>query len=102
MEVWVCREEELRAGVVQTAADLFERDPQLRARGFFEEIRHFKKGTVWASGIPLGLTGTPGRTPFSGSSVGHDNEYVLREIVGLDAAEYVALVALGAIEVPGG
>jgi len=92
----------LAAGVVQTAADLFERDPQLRARGFFEEIRHFKKGTVWASGIPLGLTGTPGRTPFSGSSVGHDNEYVLREIVGLDEAEYDALVALGAIEVPGG
>lgn len=88
----------LAVGAVQTAADLYERDPQLAARGFFEEIPHFKKDRVVASGIPLGLTATPGHTPHAGSSIGHDNEAVLMEILGLDRAEYDRLVSSGAIE----
>jgi len=84
--------------VVQTTEDMMRRDPQLAARGFFEEIPHFKKGTVQASGIPLGLTGTPGRTTHAGSSIGHDNRAVFREVVGLTDAEIDALIEDGAIE----
>ena len=93
-----CQRAGLAAGVVQNAEDLLRLDPQLAHRGFFEEIPHFKKGAVVASGIPLGLTGTPGRTLHAGSAVGHDNQYVLREILELSEFEIERLVATGAVE----
>lgn len=93
-----CQHAGLAAGVVQNAEDLLRHDPQLAHRGFFEEIPHFKKGTVVASGIPLGLTRTPGHTPHAGSAVGHDNQYVFREILGLSESEVERFVATGAIE----
>jgi crotonobetainyl-CoA:carnitine CoA-transferase CaiB-like acyl-CoA transferase len=88
----------LAAGIVQTAEDLYRHDPQLAARGFFEEIPHFKRGRVVASGIPLGLRGTPGRTTHAGSSIGHDNEAVMTEVLGLSREEYEGHLASGAIE----
>ena len=93
-----CQRAGLAAGVVQSAEDLFVRDPQLAERGFFERIPHFKRGFVTASGLGLGLTGTPGRTTHAGSSVGHDNEYVFREIVGLPESEMRRFEAMGVIE----
>jgi crotonobetainyl-CoA:carnitine CoA-transferase CaiB-like acyl-CoA transferase len=82
---------------VQTVADLV-RDPQLAARGVFEEVAHRVKGTVVATGIPLGLTGTPGRTGPSGAVVGQDNEAVLGGLLGMSAAEIQDLIACGALE----
>lgn len=91
----------LAAGVVQDTEDMLRRDEQLAARGFFEEIPHHKKGRVTASGIPLGLRGTPGRTTQAGSSVGHDNDAVFREVLGLSEAEIEAYIERGAIEPAG-
>jgi len=91
----------IAAGVVQNTEDLYRRDPQLASRSFFEEIEHATKGRVIASGIPLGLTATPGRTPHAGVAAGHDNKAVLREVVGLSTAEYDRYVASGAIEEDG-
>jgi len=85
------------AGEVQTVADLV-RDPQLAARGVFEEVAHRVQGTVVATGIPLGLTGTPGRTGPSGAGVGQDNEAVLGGLLGMSAAEIQDLIACGALE----
>jgi crotonobetainyl-CoA:carnitine CoA-transferase CaiB-like acyl-CoA transferase len=93
-----CQRAGIAAGVVQSAEDLYRRDPQLAARKFFETIPHFKRGQVSASGIPLGLTATPGRTTHSGSSIGHDNESVLREVAGLTAEEWASGLRSGAIE----
>ena len=93
-----CQRAGLAAGVVQNAEDLLRLDPQLAHRGFFEEIPHFKRGKVVASGIPLGLTGTPGHTPHAGSAVGHDNQTVFQEILGLSESEVERFVAKGAIE----
>lgn len=93
-----CQHVGLAAGVVQSAEDLLRLDPQLAHRGFFEEIPHFKRGKVVASGIPLGLTGTPGHTPHAGSAVGHDNEFVFRELLSLSESEIERFVASGAIE----
>lgn len=86
------------AGVVQTTEDQYRRDPQLAARGFFEEIEHKLKGTIVANGIPFGLTSTPGKTPHAGSAVGEDNDFVFGEILGLSAPELERLRASGAIE----
>jgi crotonobetainyl-CoA:carnitine CoA-transferase CaiB-like acyl-CoA transferase len=90
----------IAAGVVQNVEDLLRRDPQLAARRFFEEIEHAKKGTVVATGIPLGLTRTPGRSGRSGAAIGADNDYVFGELLGMSAAEIAAGVASGAIEPP--
>ncbi len=92
----------IAAGVVQNVEDQVRRDPQLAGRHFFEEIPHAKKGRVVATGIPVGLTGTPGRTTGAGIALGQDNEYVFRQLLGLTAEEMAEYVAAGAIETPEG
>jgi crotonobetainyl-CoA:carnitine CoA-transferase CaiB-like acyl-CoA transferase len=89
------------AGVVQNIADQFERDPQLRARNFFETIPHAKKGTVVANGIPLGLTGTPGKTEHAGAAIGQDNDHVFGTLLGMTREEIQHHVDSGAIEASG-
>jgi benzylsuccinate CoA-transferase BbsF subunit len=86
------------AGVVQNVEDQWRRDRQLAARGFFEEIDHAKKGKVVATGIPLGLTGTPGRTRGAGAALGQDNDYVFGELLGMTPEAIRDAVAAGAIE----
>lgn len=89
------------AGVVQTTEDQYRRDPQLAARAFFEEVDHAVKGKVVATGIPVGLTATPGRTRGAGAAIGADNEAVFGGLLGLSAAEIRALIEDGAIEADG-
>jgi len=88
------------AGVVQDVEDLARRDPQLAARGFFEELEHLAKGTVVATGVPLGLTGTPGRSGPAGAALGQDNAYVFGTLLGLSPQEIRACAEAGAIEEP--
>ena len=57
-----------------------------------------KKGTVIAAGIPLGLTGTPGRSGRAGAAVGEDNEYVFGELLGMTRDEIRLAMDAGAIE----
>ncbi len=90
----------IAAGVAQNAEDLFERDRQLAERGFFEEVEHFEKGTEIATGVPLGLTGTPGRTTRTGVALGQDNDYVFGELLGLSPQEIRECIEAGAIETP--
>ncbi len=85
------------AGIVQDVRDLAA-DPQLRARGFFESVRHLSRGAVVATGVPLGLTETPQRTGVAGQATGQDHAYVFGEILGLSADEIARAVASGAIE----
>ena len=88
------------AGVVQHVGDLAREDRQLAARRFFEEVEHLQKGTVVATGVPLGLTDTPVRTGRSGAAVGEDNAYVFGTLLGMGADEIRACVGDGAIESP--
>jgi crotonobetainyl-CoA:carnitine CoA-transferase CaiB-like acyl-CoA transferase len=88
----------IAAGVVQNTEDLMHRDRQLAARQFFEEVEHLKKGKVVTTGIPLGLTGTPGRTGRTGAAMGEDNQYVFRELLGMTEKEMEQCLESGAIE----
>jgi len=88
----------IAAGVVQDVEDQARRDPQLAARGFFEQIPHVKKGTVVATGVPLGLTGTPGRSGRAGAALGQDTDYVFGEVLGLSADEIRRHVDAGIIQ----
>lgn len=91
----------IAAGVVQTAEDELHHDRQLAARGFFEQIEHLAKGRVVATGIPLGLTGTPARTGRAGAAIGQDNDYVFSELLGMSPEEIRRAIDAGAIEAPG-
>lgn len=88
----------IAAGVVQNVADQWLRDPHLQQRHFFESIPHHKKGVVQASGIPVGLTATPGKTSDAGRARGSDNHAVFCELLGLSATDYQQAVASGVIE----
>lgn len=88
----------IAAGAVHTIEDQVRHDPQIAARGFLETIPHAKLGQVTATGIPLGLTGTPGRTPHTGGAIGAHNDEVFRDVLGLDDDEIARFVASGAIE----
>ena len=83
-----------------TVEDMLERDPHLAARGYFETIPHLVKGTVVATGIPLGLTQPPGKTTRAGAGIGCDNDFVFGELLGLSPAELLAHRESGAIETP--
>jgi crotonobetainyl-CoA:carnitine CoA-transferase CaiB-like acyl-CoA transferase len=85
------------AGIVHDVADLAA-DPQLAARGFFETVRHVTRGSVVATGVPLGLTDTPARSGLAGQAIGHDHAYVFGELLGMSAEEIGAAMAAGAIE----
>ena len=85
------------AGVVATVEDLAV-DPQLAARGFFETLRHRTRGSVVATGIPLGLTETPPCTGETGQAIGADHAYVFGNLLGMTADEIARAVARGAIE----
>jgi crotonobetainyl-CoA:carnitine CoA-transferase CaiB-like acyl-CoA transferase len=59
------------------------------------------RGSVVATGVPLGLTETTTRTGLAGQAIGHDHAYVFGELLDLTAAEVAALTAAGAIETAG-
>jgi benzylsuccinate CoA-transferase BbsF subunit len=86
------------AGVVQNVEDQYLRDPHLAQRHYFETIKHQLAGEVVAPGIPLGLTGTPGKTRDSGRPIGCDNEAIFCDLLGLPASRYRQLLAAGIIE----
>ncbi len=91
----------VRCGVVQNVEDLQKRDRHLKERDFFEQVEHLchpKGPTVLATGIPLGLTGTPGSSGRTGAAVGQDNDYVFRELLGMSTEEFQRYVDAGAIE----
>ena len=92
----------IAAGVVQHVGDLVREDRQLAARRFFEEVEHLSKGTIVATGVPLGLTGTPVRSGRSGAAVGEDNEHVFGTLLGMTPEEIRACIDDGAIESPEG
>ncbi|MCP5056388.1 MAG: CoA transferase [bacterium] len=86
------------AGVVQNVEDLARHDAHLAARDFFEQIEHMAKGVVTATGIPLGLRGTPGHSGRAGAGVGEDNDFVFGSLLGMTPDEVERAVAAGAIE----
>ncbi|MGH7987746.1 MAG: CaiB/BaiF CoA transferase family protein, partial [Candidatus Binataceae bacterium] len=50
---------DIPAGVVQKASDRFDRDPQLKARGYFVNLRHTEVGTWPIEGFPARLSRSP-------------------------------------------
>lgn len=83
------------AAAVQTSADRCERDPQLKARGYFVPLPQSEIGTWPIEGfparfdkMPVGVGGLPGR---AAPVMGEDNDYVYGEVLGLKPEEIAAL-----------
>jgi len=83
------------AGVVQRAADRFDHDLQLKARGYFVDLPHSEIGTWPIEGFPARLSASPaqvgGLTNRAAPKLGEDNEFVYRDIFGFEADELTKL-----------
>jgi crotonobetainyl-CoA:carnitine CoA-transferase CaiB-like acyl-CoA transferase len=82
--VEILRAAGVAAGRVISAAELLE-DPQLCARGFWEEVEHPVAGRFRTTGMPFRFAGVTG--PWNRRSaplLGEHNTEVLGEILGLD------------------
>jgi benzylsuccinate CoA-transferase BbsF subunit len=80
-----------------TAEDLHG-DPQLAAREHFIQVQHAELGAVMVEAPRSRLSATPARVTKAGPVYGQDNEFVLREILGLDDEQIVEYLAAGALE----
>jgi benzylsuccinate CoA-transferase BbsF subunit len=84
------------AGVVQDAADLSQ-DPQLKARGFFVELEHPVSGKIFSDGSSIKLSETSACFKRAAPLLGQDNEYVYRELLGMNEGELAWYIEEGVI-----
>ena len=83
------------AGVVQKASDRFDTDPQLKARGYYVDLRSTEFGTWPVEGFPARLSRSPaevgGLTGRAAPKLGEDNELVYGKLLGLTREQLAAL-----------
>lgn len=87
----------IAAGIVETAEDLMDRDPQLRHRTFFRTVQHPEVGEYRASRSAFILSKVPNevtRAPL----LGEHNEFALRDVLGLSEEDITDMVVAGALE----
>jgi len=85
------------AGVLQTAEDMMERDPQLRHRHFFRELDHPEIGKYRTRGPCFVLSKSSCEVRCS-PLLGEQNEYAFKELLGMSDEEIAKLVIEGIIE----
>src|SRR4029077_12511418 len=83
------------AGAVQKSDDRCERDPQLKARGYFVPLPQSEIGTWPIEGFPARFEKIPidvGGLPHRGAPMmGEDNDRVYGELLGLTSEEIATL-----------
>jgi crotonobetainyl-CoA:carnitine CoA-transferase CaiB-like acyl-CoA transferase len=82
---------------VSRSAD-FVADPQLAARSHFVEVEHPDLGPVVLEGPKFLMSRTPTVGPTKAMTFGCDNDYVLRDLLGMTDEEIVQLAVAGALE----
>lgn len=75
------------AGVVQNARDVLDADEHLKARGYYVYLDHPEAGRTAYDGPPLRLSKTPGELRTPAPLLGEHNEYVCKEILGMNDDE---------------
>ncbi|HXG19487.1 MAG TPA: CoA transferase [Methylomirabilota bacterium] len=76
------------AGMVANGEDL-DRDPQLRARGYWAQVQTPEGDEVILDGTPIKLSATPGYVAAPGPLLGEHTEAVLKRLLGY-SDEYIA------------
>jgi crotonobetainyl-CoA:carnitine CoA-transferase CaiB-like acyl-CoA transferase len=82
-------------GAINNLAEVAEH-PQVKARSSFVEIEHPRAGKLRVAGVPVRLSATPGSVRTPSPLLGQHTDEVLRDLLGLSAAEIAALRACGA------
>ena len=72
-------------------------DPYLRERGAYAEVEHPHVGVEWIYSRPWLLSDTPAGVRHAAPLLGEHNEYVLRQLLGLELAEVDRLQAAQAV-----
>jgi len=73
------------------------RHPHLLESGAIRWVEDEVLGEVLVPGMPIKFSDFPGLLPLSAQSLGHDNEYVARELAGRSADAYEDLVDAGVL-----
>jgi crotonobetainyl-CoA:carnitine CoA-transferase CaiB-like acyl-CoA transferase len=81
------------AGVVQTAHDRQERDPQLAARGFYARAEHPELGEHAFEGLPVRFSRTPWSVRRGGPLLAEHNGAVYGELLGRTDEQLVQMAA---------
>ena len=90
------QKEGVAAGAVQDASDLAN-DPQLKARGFFVELEHSELGKTISDATPIKLSDTPAGYSRAAPTLGQDNNYVYKQLLGMSEDELAELKKQGII-----
>jgi len=69
---------------VQTAEDVLDNDPHLKARAFYQYLDHPEAGHNAYDGPHFRLERTPGALRAPAPLLGQDNDYILNELLALD------------------
>lgn len=85
------------AGVVHTAADVLERDPHLKARGYYVYLDHPEAGRTAYDGLAIRLSRTPGEVRSPAPCLGEHTWQVCTEILGMNPEEVARLTAEGVL-----
>ncbi len=85
------------AGVVQTADDLVDKDPQLRLRHHFVEMDHAEMGKHLTEQPPFRLSKTPSKPQRPFPSFGEHTEYICKEILKMGDADFAELIGAGVL-----
>ena len=85
------------AGIVQSP-EAMRADPQLSHRGHYWFLEHPTMGLRCYDGPAFRLSETPAVLSKAAPLLGEDNEYVYRQLIGLDEEEFIELLADGAME----
>lgn len=80
------------AGLVASGADM-DRDPQLRARGYWARVQTPEGDTVTLDGSPIRLSATQGAVAAPGPLLGEQTESVLRRLLNYSEADIAQLKA---------
>jgi crotonobetainyl-CoA:carnitine CoA-transferase CaiB-like acyl-CoA transferase len=83
-------------GAINNLAQVVEH-PQVKARNVLVEMAHPRAGKVRMVGAPVRLSATPGSVRTPAPTLGEHTDEVLRDMLGLTAAEIAALRDAGAI-----
>ena len=79
---------------VLKAAEVLE-NPQLQARGFFDEVTHPLTGTYRHAGTPWRLTHTPRKQRDPSPTLGQHSVEVFQNLLGLPATQIADLIVRG-------
>ena len=87
----------IAAGIVSDGEDL-SKNPQLKARGFYQLLKHTEVGAVPFTNPPFKLSKSSVEVRTAAPCLGEHTEYICRELLGISDDEFIELLQSGALE----